>query len=65
MRSAAHFKGTREFLTMQKGKAVVESAGESVLLEAGDSVSYHAEVPHAIVNHSRSEALVFLVEIYK
>ena len=65
LRSAAHFKGTREFLTVQKGKVRVESAGESVLLEAGDSVSYRADVPHAIINTGRSEALVFLVDIYR
>ena len=65
LRSAAHFKGTREFLTVQKGKVRVESAGESVLLEAGDAVSYRADVPHAIINIGRSEALVFLVDIYR
>jgi transcriptional regulator with XRE-family HTH domain len=65
LRSAAHFEGTREFLTVQKGRVRVESAGDSEVLERGDSVSYRADVPHAIVNIGRSEALVFLVDIYR
>ena len=65
LRSAAHFVGTREFLTVQKGRVRVESAGESEVLERGDSVSYRADVPHAIVNLGRGEARVFLVDIYR
>ena len=65
LRSAAHYEGTREFLTVQKGRVRVESAGDSEVLERGDSVSYRADVPHAIVNLGRSEALVFLVDIYR
>ncbi len=65
LRSAAHFEGTREFLTVQKGRVRLESAGDSEVLERGDSVSYRADVPHAIVNIGRGEAQVFLVDIYR
>jgi transcriptional regulator with XRE-family HTH domain len=65
LRSAPHFEGTREFLTVQKGKVRVESGGESVVLNRGDSVSYRADVPHAISNAGRSEAVVFLVDLYR
>jgi transcriptional regulator with XRE-family HTH domain len=65
LRSAAHFEGTREFLTVQKGKVRVESAGDSEELERGDSVNYRADVPHAIVNVGKGDALVFLVDIYQ
>lgn len=65
LRSAAHFEGTREFLTVQRGKVRVDSAGDSEKLERGDSVNYRADVPHAIVNVGRGEALVFLVDIYQ
>jgi transcriptional regulator with XRE-family HTH domain len=65
LRSAPHFEGTREFLTVQKGKIRVESADDSDELERGDSVSYRADVPHAIVNVGRGEALIFLVDIYR
>ena len=65
LRSAAHFEGTREFLTVEKGKVRVESAGQSAELGRGDSASYRADVPHAIVNIGRGDAVVFLVDIYQ
>ena len=65
LRSAPHFEGTREFLTVQKGRVRVESAGDSEVLQPGDSASYRADVSHAIVNAGRSEAVIFLVDIYR
>lgn len=65
LKSAAHFEGTREFLTVQKGKVSVKSEGETCELNKGDSASYRADVSHEIANTSRSEALVFLVVIYQ
>lgn len=64
LRSAPHFQGTREFLTVEKGQVRVESARDSELLSPGDSVSYRADVPHAIVNAGPREAVLFLVDIY-
>ena len=64
LRSSAHFEGTREFLTVQKGQIRVESGDESDVLNPGDSASYKADVPHAIVNAGRGEAVIFLVDIY-
>ncbi len=65
LRSAPHFEGTREFLTVQKGHVRVESAGDGEELHPGDSASYRADVPHAIVNLGKAEATVFLVDIYR
>jgi transcriptional regulator with XRE-family HTH domain len=65
LRSSAHFEGTREFLTVQKGTVRVESAGDGEDLELGDSASYRADVPHAIINHGRNAAVIFLVDIYR
>jgi len=65
LRSAPHFEGTREFLTVQKGQVRVESAADSELLRPGDSASYRADVPHAIENAGKTEALIFLVDIYR
>jgi transcriptional regulator with XRE-family HTH domain len=65
LRSAPHFEGTREFLTVQKGKVRVESADHTEELSLGDSASYRADVPHAIINIGRGEAVVFLVDIYR
>lgn len=64
LRSAPHYQGTREFLTIEKGHVRVESARDSELLGPGDSVSYRADVPHAIVNTGPKEAVLFLVDIY-
>ena len=65
LRSAPHFAGTREFLTVQKGQVRVESAADTETLGTGDSASYRADVPHAIVNAGRGEAVVFLAVIYR
>jgi len=65
LRSSAHFQGTREFLTVQKGEVRVESAHDSEILRPGDSANYRADVPHAIVNTGRGEAVIFLVDIYR
>src|SRR5204863_8992827 len=65
LRSAPHFEGTREFLTVQKGEVRVESAADSEVLKPGDSASYRADVQHAIVNVGKGEAIIFLVDIYR
>ena len=65
LRSAPHFEGTREFLTVQKGQVRVESAEDSETLGPGDSANYRADVPHAIINAGRTEAVIFLVDIYR
>lgn len=65
LRSSPHFEGTREFLTVQKGSVRVESAGDAEELQPGDSASYRADVPHAIVNAGRNAAVIFLVDIYR
>ncbi|HEX9296725.1 MAG TPA: XRE family transcriptional regulator [Polyangiaceae bacterium] len=65
LRSAAHFRGTREFLTVQKGRVRVESGSDVEDLVKGDSASYRADLPHAIVNVGRGPAHVFLVDIYR
>ena len=64
LRSAAHFTGTREFLTVQCGRVRVESGEDAEELAKGDSVSYRADVSHAIVNTGDGDAIVFLVDIY-
>src|ERR1051325_11695486 len=62
LRSAAHFRGTREFLTVQKGRVRVESGGGAEELQAGDSASYRADVGHALINVGRSDAVIILVD---
>lgn len=64
LRSAAHFQGTREFLTVQKGRVRVESGGDKDDLDPGDSATFRADLDHAIVNIGRGDAVMFLVDIY-
>ncbi len=65
LKSAPHFEGTREFLTIQKGRVRVASSEESTVLTRGDSANYRADVIHAIENIGRGDALMFLVVIYR
>lgn len=63
--SSPHLAGTREFLTVQKGRIRLVSGNDEVLLEAGDSARYPADVDHVIENAGRRDALAFLVAIYR
>jgi transcriptional regulator with XRE-family HTH domain len=65
LRSSPHFQGTRKFLTVTRGRVRVESAADKDELGRGDSASYRADLPHAIVNIGKGEALLFLVVIYQ
>jgi len=65
LRSAPHFEGTREFLTVQKGRVRIESATDAEELSPGASASYRADVAHAIINAGKGEAVVFLIVIYR
>jgi transcriptional regulator with XRE-family HTH domain len=65
LRSSPHFEGTREFLTVQKGRVRIESAADAEELGPGASASYRADVAHAIINVGKSEAVVFLIVIYR
>jgi len=65
LRSSAHFRGTREFVTVQQGAVRVESGDSTAKLKKGDSASYRADVPHAIINTTSQVALVFLVNTYR
>lgn len=65
LRSAPHFEGTREFLTVERGTVRIESGSDSDTLNAGDSASYRADVAHAIVNAGKSVVTLFLVVSYR
>ena len=56
--------GTREFVTVQKGRLRITSGDETVELARGDSASYRADVEHSLENVGRSESTAFLVVIY-
>lgn len=64
LRSKAHFVGVRELAYIELGRVRVESGANHVVLTAGDSVTFAADVPHAIVNIGRSRARVFLIDLF-
>jgi len=64
LRSAPHFEGARELLTVQRGTVRVSSGEEAAELKTGDSAHYPADVRHAIENPGREEAVLFLVVTY-
>ena len=65
LKSAPHFEGTREFLTVQKGQLRLESGSDAEILNPGDSASYRADIAHALINNVSLETIVFLVDIYR
>src|SRR5436190_15264689 len=65
LRSAPHFAGTREILTVQQGSVRLTSGGGTQDLTAGDSAHYPADVPHEIVNTGRDPVIAYLVDLYK
>jgi len=64
LRSAPHFPGTREILTVHQGTVRVTSGGGVQELGAGDSAHYPADVPHEIANTGRDGVVAYLVELY-
>jgi transcriptional regulator with XRE-family HTH domain len=65
LKSAPHFGGTREFLTVQHGTVRLVSGSDETVLHKGDSAHYPADVAHAIENLGTTDALMFLVDIYR
>jgi len=63
--SEPHFHDTEEFLTVAKGRVRLQSAESEVVLRAGDSVHYSADVNHSITNISRRSSTVYLVVKYR
>jgi transcriptional regulator with XRE-family HTH domain len=64
LRSAAHFEGARELLTVQKGSVRITSGSDVEELRPGDSAHYHADVRHSIENVGDDDAVMFLVVTY-
>jgi transcriptional regulator with XRE-family HTH domain len=64
LKSAPHFKGARELLTVQQGTVRACSGEETAELKAGDSAHYPADVAHSIKNLGQEDAVLFLVATY-
>jgi transcriptional regulator with XRE-family HTH domain len=64
LHSEPHRPGTREIVFVTAGSATVEAGNETVRLGAGDSVSYRADISHAIANPGKKPSVVLLVDAY-
>jgi XRE family transcriptional regulator, regulator of sulfur utilization len=63
-RSDSHAPGTREILVVLSGALRMDINGTTYDLEAGDSVAFRADQPHAYVNNGASETRAHNVIIY-
>jgi transcriptional regulator with XRE-family HTH domain len=63
LKSAPHYAGTRELLTVGKGRVAVTAAKHRCEVDSGDAAHFPADVPHAIENVGGQEALLYLVVI--
>lgn len=64
LKSAAHFEGAREFITVEKGAVEITAGVDDNRLSAGDSAHYRGDLAHSIKNIGEEEAVCFLVVSY-
>jgi transcriptional regulator with XRE-family HTH domain len=60
----AHPPGTTENLVVTAGTIEIDVAGDTHRLEAGDSILFEADTPHAYRNAGKVEAVMYLVMTY-
>ncbi len=60
----AHPPGTSENLVVTAGTIEIDVAGDTHRLEAGDSILFEADTPHAYRNPGKSESVMYLVMTY-
>ncbi len=60
----AHPPGTTENLVVTAGTVEIDVSGDTHRLEAGDSILFEADTPHAYRNVGRGEAVMYLVMTY-
>ncbi len=63
-RADAHAPGTAENLVVSAGTIEIDVGGETHRLDAGDSILFEADSPHAYRNVGRGESVMFLVMTY-
>jgi transcriptional regulator with XRE-family HTH domain len=60
----AHPPGTTENLVVTAGTIEIDVSGDTHRLEAGDSILFEADTPHAYRNPGKVEAVMYLVMTY-
>ena len=59
--SAPHYEGTKELLTITRGRARLISGDSSTELSEGDSAHYRGDLNHSIANAGDTELVCYLV----
>ncbi len=59
-----HAPGTIENLVVSAGSVEIQAENERFVLEAGDAIVFHADVPHAYRNLGERDAVMYLVMTY-
>ena len=62
--SEPHSIGTEEFVTVLSGRVSAEIENQRAVLEAGDSIHYHADIHHVIRNECEGESNLYMVVKY-
>jgi transcriptional regulator with XRE-family HTH domain len=61
LESSPHFSRTEEFLTIVEGSVEVTAGGKKAVLQAGDFINYHCDIPHAIYNVAETRSVVHMI----
>ncbi len=61
LRSAPHYEGTKELLTVSEGQASVVSGDSVSQLQSGDTAHYRADLSHVIKNVGADTLMCYLV----
>jgi len=62
--SSSHSPNTEEFVTVISGKVSVEVDTKRAVLNEGDTIHFHADVPHIITNEHDGESSLYMVVKY-
>ena len=64
LQAQAHLKGAEEYITVFSGSVKITVGSEAYSLNAGDSIRFKADVPHAYANTSVGEAQLAMLIYY-
>ena len=64
LESSPHAEGTEEFVTVVSGRIGVEVDSKKAALNEGDTIHFHADLPHIIHNEADGESLLYMVVKY-
>lgn len=59
-----HLRGAVEYITVFAGNVTITAAGDQIQLSKGDSIRFHADVPHAYQNDGTEAAELSMLIYY-